>query len=90
MAIKRAKWPLGRAVTLEHVSSVLSGNPLGDPHVRRVPVYLPPGHDADPDRRYPVLFALAGFSTGDAYELLVVGVAVVAVWLGFAIFDRKM
>ena len=36
------------------------------------------------------MFALAGFSTGDAYELLVVGVAVVAVWLGFAIFDREM
>ena len=36
------------------------------------------------------MFALAGFSAGDAYELLVVGVAVVAVWLGFSIFDRKM
>ena len=36
------------------------------------------------------MFALAGFSTGDAYELLVVGVAVVAVWLGFAIFDRQL
>ena len=36
------------------------------------------------------MFALSGFSTGDAYELLVVGVSVVAVWLGFAIFDLKM
>lgn len=34
------------------------------------------------------MFALAGFSSGDAHELLVVGAAVVAVWLGFAIFDR--
>ena len=36
------------------------------------------------------MFTLAGFSTGDAYELLVVGVAVVAVWLGFAICDRQL
>lgn len=36
------------------------------------------------------MFALAGFSTGDANELLVVGGTVVALWLGFAIFDREM
>lgn len=35
------------------------------------------------------MFALAGFSTGEALELLVVGAAVSAVWLGFAIFDQK-
>jgi len=49
-------------------SALLAGNPLGDPHVRRVPVYVPPGHDDDPDRRHPVLFALAGFTgTGLSY-----------------------
>ena len=35
------------------------------------------------------MFALAGFSTGDAYELLVVGAAVVAVWSGFTTFDQS-
>lgn len=36
------------------------------------------------------MFAFAGFSTGDANELLVVGASVAAVWLGFAIFDRNV
>jgi enterochelin esterase family protein len=44
---------------LEFESRVLRGNPLGDPHVRRVPVYLPPSH---PKGRYPVFFALQGFT----------------------------
>lgn len=42
-------------------SRVLRGNPLGDPHQRIVPVYLPPGY-GETDRRYPVLFALSGFA----------------------------
>ena len=41
MAIKRAKWPGGRVVTLEHTSKVLTDNPLGDPHVRLLDVWLP-------------------------------------------------
>ena len=47
---------------LEHTSRVLEGNPLGDPHRRRLPVYLPPGYDDQPERRYPVIWMLAGFS----------------------------
>ena len=43
-------------------SDVLRGNPLGDPHVRPVPVYLPPGYNDDPARRYPVIVMLAGYS----------------------------
>lgn len=35
------------------------------------------------------MFALAGFSSGDAHELLVVGAAIVAVWSGFTTFDRQ-
>lgn len=42
-------------------SEVLAENPLGDPHVRTVPVYLPPGYDDDPERRYPVIYMLAGY-----------------------------
>jgi S-formylglutathione hydrolase FrmB len=56
-------------VHVEHESEVLKGNPLGDPHVRRFPVYLPPDYDSSPDKRYPVIFGLAGF-TGNGYSYL--------------------
>ncbi len=42
-------------------SKVLRGNPLGDPHLRRVPVYLPPSYDASSTQRFPVVYALTGF-----------------------------
>ena len=43
-------------VVVEHFeSAVLRGNRAGDPHLRRVPVYLPPSYAASPARRYPVL-----------------------------------
>ena len=46
-------------------SAMLRDNPLGDPHQRTLPVYLPPGYDADRSRHYPVVFVLAGYtSTG--------------------------
>jgi len=41
------------------VSDALHGNPLGDPHERTLPIYLPPGYDDDPRRRYPVLYLLS-------------------------------
>src|SRR5215217_6346662 len=43
-------------VTLE--SEALRGNRLGDPHTRKLFVYLPPGYDDDPARRYPALLML--------------------------------
>ena len=46
-------------LTLE--SDLLKGNPLGDPHIRTFPVYLPPGYD-DSDQHYSVIYALAGFT----------------------------
>ena len=49
-------------------STVLKDNPLGDPPVRTVPVYLPPGY-ARSRRRYPVVFVLTGF-TGRGVMLL--------------------
>lgn len=49
-------------VIIETIASqVLRGNPLGDPFVRRVPIYLPPDYDAS-DQRYPVVFVLSGFA----------------------------
>lgn len=45
MALKRPKGPTGTLVVLEHTSQILKGNPLGDPHVRKVAVWLPPQYD---------------------------------------------
>ena len=48
----------------EHViaSELLRDNPLGDPCDRPLWVYLPPGYDADPDRRYPVVYVIQGYT----------------------------
>ncbi|MGH3264632.1 MAG: alpha/beta hydrolase-fold protein, partial [Trebonia sp.] len=48
----------------EHVftSELLRGNPLGDPHERPLLVYLPPGYEADPGRRYPVVYVIQGYT----------------------------
>lgn len=66
MAIKRPAWPEGRVVTLEHESRILADNPLGDPHVRRHDVWLPPQYDRQAGRgagrRFPVLFDLVGYT----------------------------
>jgi S-formylglutathione hydrolase FrmB len=66
MALKRPTWPAGRVVTLEHTSKALAGNPLGDPHVRTLDVWLPPQYDQAKGRglgkRFPVLFDLVSFT----------------------------
>ncbi|MGZ8635895.1 MAG: alpha/beta hydrolase [Actinomycetota bacterium] len=54
--------PAGRLETLEIDSDVLRGNPLGDPHVRPLWVYTPPGYDDDPGRRYPCVYVIQGFT----------------------------
>ncbi len=43
-------------------SELLRGNPLGDPHERPIHVYLPPGYDDSPTRRYPVVYAIQGYT----------------------------
>ena len=50
----------GRVETPYLVSEVLQGNLPGDPVERMLPVYLPPGYDENPTRRYPVIYVLAG------------------------------
>ena len=47
-------------------SQALRGNALGDPTTRQVPVYLPPSYDETPDRRYPVVYLLHGFTGNSA------------------------
>ena len=42
-------------------SEALQGNPLGDPHVRPLWVYLPPGYDDDDDR-YPTIYLIQGLT----------------------------
>jgi enterochelin esterase family protein len=50
-------------------SRALEGNSLGDPATRPVPVLLPPGYQADAARRYPVLYALTGYTGRGAMML---------------------
>ncbi|MBI3371017.1 MAG: hypothetical protein HY017_04555, partial [Betaproteobacteria bacterium] len=52
----------GTLVILEHSSAILRGNPLGDPHVRKLGVWLPPQYDANRRNRFPVLYDLVGFT----------------------------
>jgi S-formylglutathione hydrolase FrmB len=48
----------------EHViaSEALRGNPLGDPHERPLWVYVPPGYDDEPERRYPSIYVIQGYT----------------------------
>lgn len=50
----------GSLLTLTHTSRALKGNPLGDPHVRELPVYLPPSYDGK--KRFPVVWAQTGYT----------------------------
>ncbi len=70
MARKRRHKPSGTVVVLEHDSPILARNPLGDPHVRKLAIWLPPGYDEGTVRgrkggrgkHYPVLWDLVGFT----------------------------
>jgi S-formylglutathione hydrolase FrmB len=43
-------------------SEVLKDNPLGDPHVRPLWVYLPPGYEDEPERGYPSVYVIQGLT----------------------------
>jgi S-formylglutathione hydrolase FrmB len=43
-------------------SEVLKGNVLGDPSTRPLWVYLPPGYDDEPERRYPSIYVIMGLT----------------------------
>jgi S-formylglutathione hydrolase FrmB len=43
-------------------SEVLRDNPLGDPHRRPLWVYLPPGYEDEPGRRYPSVYMIQGLT----------------------------
>ncbi|MEW9547436.1 alpha/beta hydrolase [Nonomuraea sp. NPDC050783] len=72
-------WSAELAGRLDHNvidSALLRGNPLGDPHERPLLVYVPPGYDDEPERRYPSVYVLLGY-TGH-----------VAMWLNRTPFRR--
>ena len=55
-----------RITTLRVPGTTLTGNPLGDPAEREVPVYLPPSYDGK--KRFGVIYLLSGFaSTGRSF-----------------------
>lgn len=54
--------PAGRFDEHEFESEALRGNPLNDPHRRPLWVYVPPGYDDSPQRRYPSVYVLMGFT----------------------------
>ena len=56
-----------KPVIVEHIKihgTALEGNLEGDAGDRDVIVFLPPGYNKDKHRRYPVVYALHGFSIG--------------------------
>ena len=61
----------GRIVTLMHDSAVLRDNPLGDPHQRKLSVYLPAAYDSprNAHRRFITLYDLAGFTSSGLSHL---------------------
>ena len=59
--------PDAKPVTVEHIrihGQALEGNLEGNAVDREVIVFLPPGYAADKTRRYPVVYALHGYSIG--------------------------
>ncbi|HWA93075.1 MAG TPA: alpha/beta hydrolase-fold protein [Terracidiphilus sp.] len=59
--------PGAKPVTVEHIrihGKHLEGNLEGDAVDRDVIVFLPPGYNKDKHRRYPVVYALHGYSIG--------------------------
>ena len=46
---------------VDFASEALRGNPLNDPHERRIPIYLPPDYERG-TQSYPSVYLLAGFS----------------------------
>ena len=62
MAIKRMIGKEGELHILEHESRVLKDNPLGDPHTRKLHVWVPPQYSSSQGRHFPVLYDLVGYT----------------------------
>lgn len=56
----------GTTIIMTVESEALRGNAFGDPTLRRVAAWLPPSYLRQPERRFPVIYWLAGYaSTGE-------------------------
>src|SRR5919112_103782 len=58
-------WSYDLAGRLHHEtieSALLRDNPLGDPHVRPLWVYTPPGYTENGTDRYPAVYVIQGYS----------------------------
>ena len=67
--IAAAQPPAASHGAVQHITvhgALLEGNLLGDSPNRAVSVYLPPSYATQPDRRYPVIYFLHGFTDSDA------------------------
>jgi S-formylglutathione hydrolase FrmB len=69
--LRPARWrtpPARRGTVVSDAveSAALRGNPLGDPSRRTLLLWLPPGYEAEMERRYPVIYVLPGY--GSAVE----------------------
>ncbi len=53
---------VGRFEEVTFESQLLRGNRLGDPASRPLWIYLPPGYDDQPDKRYPTIYMIQGFT----------------------------
>lgn len=52
----------GRFDEITFESKLLQGNRLGDPTQRPLWVYVPPGYDQEPTKRYPSVYMIQGFT----------------------------
>ncbi len=52
----------GRFEELLVESEALRGNPLEDPHVRPLWIYVPPSYESDSDRRFPSVYVIQGLT----------------------------
>lgn len=52
----------GRWDEVVFTSELLKDNPLGDPFERPLWIYLPPGYDDQPEKRYPTIYQIQGMT----------------------------
>ena len=70
MSRKQSNLNPGELIVLEHNSAVLKDNALGDPHCRKLPVWLPPQYSSGRGKQhFPVLYDLVGY-TGSGWSHL--------------------
>lgn len=50
-----------QVITLKHFSRILRNNPLSDPYIRDLLIYLPPSYFKS-KKRFPVVYLIAGFT----------------------------